>query len=414
MPKTIKQLHQVKLSSAHLQLGMYVCELDRDWLETPFLFQGFLISDPDDLLALKSICEFVYIDLHKTRALNLDLHALANTTQRSEAVYQVSTSIETEIKTANTSYRNAFFEVKTMLQHVFEGEGFSTGNMVVAVRSCLDSILRNPSALLWLTRIKHVDQYTAEHCLNVGIEAMALGRHLGLGRKHIELLGLCGMLHDVGKMSVDQSILNKAGKLTANEFEHIKKHVIFGRDKLNEDSEMPPQVANVAYSHHERLDGQGYPRGLPAHRLDFYTRVITIVDAYDAITSVRCYSSSNSSAEALRILYANRSAQFDEKLVVKFIECIGIYPPGALVEMNTGEVGVVLSVDPLKRLLPKVALVRDADKGHMEQLIVDLAAEPLENGTRKYWVAKVLVDGSHGVDLEDFTIHNVRLSDGAS
>ena len=411
--QSIQQLQTLKVPTSQLQLGMYVSALDRDWLETPFLFQGFMLEDPDDLFALKNLCDYVFIDVIKTRAMTRDLLLTPSVTQpdKPQASYRVSSSIETEIASANRSYRESFREVRAMLDHIYHGETLDVRRMIAAVRPCLDSIVRNPSALLWLTRIKHVDQYTAEHCLNVGIQAMALGRHLGLGIKHIELLGLCGMMHDVGKMDLDQAILNKPGRLSAEEFEHIKLHPVYGRDELARDPNMPEEVIRVAYSHHERLDGKGYPCRLPASSLDFYIRAITIVDAYDAITSSRCYSESHSSAEALKILYSNRGTQFDEKLVVSFIECIGIYPPGSLVEMNTGEVGVVLSVDPMHRLLPKIALVRDENKRPIEQVVVDLSASTAANGGPRHWITKVLVDGSYGIDLKSFTAANVRLTD---
>ena len=166
----------------------------------------------------------------------------------------------------------------------------------------------------------------------------------------------------------------------------------------------------VALQHHERLDGRGYPKGALAGTLDFYTRVVAIVDAYDAITSRRCYSSPRSSAEALKILYEERGTQFDEKLVVKFIECVGLYPAGALVELSSGEVGVVLAVNPEHRLLPKVALIRDAEKRTIPQRVVDLSASRNEEGKPDLRVKSVLVDGSHGIDLEAFTQSNINLS----
>ncbi|WP_304641698.1 HD-GYP domain-containing protein [Pseudomonas sp.] len=411
MSGTIKELHQVQVHVTQLQLGMYVSALDRDWLETPFLFQGFLLTDPDDLFTLRSLCDHVVIDLPKSRTMTLDLPAMHSSEVVPRPAYGISNDVQSEIRAANTGYRQAFSEVRNMLKGIQEGDGFDAAQMRLAVRACLDSVIRNPSALLWLTRIKHVDQYTAEHCLNVGIQAMALGRHLGLGRKHIELLGLCGMLHDVGKMRVDQAILNKPGRVSTEEFEHLKLHVTYGREELSKDPDMPREVIAAAYSHHERLDGNGYPEGLAGAGLGFYTRLVTIVDAYDAITSSRCYSASNSSATALKILYENRGTQFDEKLVVRFIECIGLYPPGALVEMSSGEVGVVLSVDPAHRLLPKVALVRDAGKRPMTQQVVDLAAEQGLQPEQRMRVARVLTDGEYGVDLEDFTIRNISLSD---
>ena len=404
---TTKTLHQIQVPVSQLRLGMYVCLLDRPWLETPFLFQGFLINDEKELLTLRTLCNYVFIDVLKTHVDVSDLSNAPLQPEKAQFAYPVATDVELELGAAAGHYGKAFYEIKNILDAVSRGDSFSTAEMIEAVRDCLDSVIRNPSALMWLTRIKHADQYTAEHCVNVGIQAMTLGRHLGLGLKHLELLGLSGMLHDVGKMDIDPDILNKPDRLTAEEFEIVKEHALFGYQELSKDEDLPEEVKNVAYSHHERLDGKGYPRGLPGHALDFYTRVITIVDAYDAITSKRCYSPSNPSAKALKILYDSRGVQFDEALVVKFIECIGIYPPGTLVQMNTGEVGVILSAEPDHRLAPKVALVRDCHKQPMEQLIVDLRHEPA--GPQALRVNQVLVDGSYGVDLESFTLENIHL-----
>jgi len=387
---------------------MYISELDLPWLETPFLFQGFMLEDPDDLMTLRGLCSYVYIDVMKTRVPVSELQLLP--TAKTPIAYPVTTDIQAEVLAASKRYGTAFQHVRMLLAQIENGEQAGLNAFPELVRGCVDSILRNPSALMWLTRIKHRDQYTAEHCMNVGILAMALGRQLGVGRKHVELLGLCGMLHDVGKMRLDQEILNKPGRLTEEEFEHVKLHVTFGYEELSQDPDMPQEVMKVALQHHERLDGAGYPKGALAGGLDFYTRAVAIVDAYDAITSRRCYSSPRSSAEALKILYEARGTQFDEKLVVKFIECVGLYPAGALVELSSGEVGVVLSVNPQHRLLPKVALVRDTEKLPMPQRVVDLAASLDAAGVPDLRVKSVLIDGSHGIDLEAFTQANINLS----
>jgi putative nucleotidyltransferase with HDIG domain len=407
-PATTRDLHQVRIHPVQLQLGMYVCMLDRPWLETPFLFQGFLLSHDDDLFALRSLCDYVYVDLLLTRVDVSGLKPLKAISGLGPRAYPVTVDIELEIGRASKAYSRSLKEIKHILHCIHDHHNIDIEKMIVAIRGCLDSVIRNPSALLWLTRIKHVDQYTAEHCVNVGIQAMALGRHLGLGIKHMELLGLCGMLHDVGKMRLDQDILNKAGRLTIEEVHHVRLHPVMGRDVLSEDPKVPQEVINVAYSHHERTDGLGYPDQLPAGSLDFYTRAITVVDAYDAMTSRRCYSVGMSPAEALKILYNNVGTQFDENLVIKFIECIGLYPPGSLVEMNTGEVGIVISVSPLRRLSPKVALLLDSQKRPMQQLVVDLMYEPSakDGGMR---VAGVLPDGAHGVSLESFSLANINL-----
>ncbi|RLU00695.1 HD-GYP domain-containing protein [Ketobacter sp.] len=410
--KVTRSRETVKVPTDQLKLGMHVSELDRPWLDAPFVFQGFPVHDEDDLLALKNICEFVYIDVLKS-GMTPDVRS-AMLGRNKPKQYTITTPVEKEIQQANKHYQKAYGEVENILDSAYRDGRIDTTEIRKLIKECVDSIERNPSAMMWLTRIKNVDKYTAEHCLNVGILAIALGRHVGVGRKHMELLGLCGMLHDVGKMKVDQTILNKPSRLTDKEFEHMKLHVVFGREILVEDKTLPNEVIGAAYNHHERLDGKGYPLGMDASALNFYTKVVTIVDAYDAITSQRCYSKGNTSATALKILYENSGSQFDPKLVVKFIECIGIYPPGALVEMASGEVGVVLSVEPTNRLLPKVALLLDADKQPMPQKIVDLKAQREASAEAQHRVKTVLMDGSYGLDLAEFTQHNINLGDAAN
>ena len=402
----------IKVPTDQLKLGMHVSRLDRPWLDTPFLFQGFPVHDQDDLTALKNICEFVYIDVLKTGvAPEVRSPFLGRGAPKQ---YSITTEVEKEIRLANEFYHKSFDEVERILDTAYKGDRIETAEIRRHIKECVDSIERNPSAMMWLTRIKNVDRYTAEHCLNVGILAIALGRHVGVGRKHMELLGLCGMLHDVGKMKVNQEILNKPARLTAEEFEHMKMHVVHGRDILVQDRTLPGEVIGAAYNHHERQDGKGYPTGMDANSLNFYTKVVTIVDAYDAITSQRCYSKGNTSATALKILYEHSGTQFDPKLVVKFIECIGIYPPGALVEMGSGEVGVVLSVEPENRLLPKVALLLDENKKPTQQRIVDLKQQRDLAVDKQHRIKTVLMDGFYGIDLAAFTEQNINLGEAAA
>jgi putative nucleotidyltransferase with HDIG domain len=409
--KTYKERQLVKVPTGELELGMHVAKLDRPWLETPFMLQGFPINKQEDLDALRNICEYVYIDVLKSHYLSPDLRTNPLTPGSPTVQYQTTTTVEQEIRAASVAYQKNLEEIKSLLQNIGRGNDAPHAALLKQhVRECVDSIERNPSAMMWLTRIKHADQYTAEHCVNVGVLAMTLGRHLGLERRQLEMLGLAGVLHDVGKMKLDQDILFKKGRLTREEFDHVKAHTTLGKQLLQADPMVPEEVIAAAYSHHERMDGRGYPEGLPEPHIGFYARVVSIVDAYDAITSRRCYSAPQSSAQALKILYEAAGSQFDQKLVVKFIESIGIYPPGSVVEMDSGEVGVVLSADPDNRLLPKIALLRDADKNPAPQRIIDLKLERKKASGVQHRIKTVLTDGAYGIDLEEFTRYNINLA----
>lgn len=402
--ETVKGRKLVKVTTDKLEMGMYIAKLDRPWLDSPFLFQGFPLERRTDMEKLRSLCSFVYVDLLKSRKHRRQANeeSLDEILNREKTEYRAEIKVEKEIDTASDTYKEALTSVETILKQAAKGEEINARLTKQHVKACVDSVIRNPNALIWLSHIKHVDNYTAEHSLNVGILAIALGRQLGLPRRYLETLGLCGMLHDVGKTKVNLNVLLKPGKLTPEEFEHMKLHTVYGRDLLQHDPLMPPEVIEATYSHHERIDGKGYPEGIDATTLSFFSRITAIVDAYDAMTSNRLYSKQKSSTGALKMLYEQRGKQFDQDLVVKFIECVGLYPPGCIVEMTTGEVGVVIASDAANRLHPKIALVLDQQKKPMQQTIVDLKKMG-DKSHKSFHIKRVVEDGTYGVNLEEVT-----------
>ena len=397
----MKERKLVQVSANEVELGMFVSQLDRPWTETPFMFQGFLLTKREDLQVIKDTCSYVFVDVLKTtsesRARLIPPKQTGRNPRYGQITYQVKHEFEKEIPLASREYHATLKDVKELLTHVRFHAPVELGAVRDQVNACVDSVERNPAATAWLSRIKHVDEYTAEHCLNVGLLAAGLGRHLGLKRKQLENLALCGILHDVGKMLVDQELLNKPGPLTPEEFNEVKMHTVRSAELLGRDNSIPREAKYAALHHHERIDGAGYPRGIRGERISFYTKVISIVDAFDAITSERCYSSAKSPAEALKIIYENRSKQFDEELSIKFIEFMGLYPPGSIVEMSTKEVGVVLSSDPKHRLHPRVLIVLNANKEPTEHRVVDLKNR---DAVDRMGIKASLDDKAYGIDIE--------------
>lgn len=402
----------VKVTTDKLEMGMYIAKLDRPWLDSPFLFQGFPLERTEDLDKLKSLCDFVFVDMVKTRSMErrVSSETVNDIINREKTDYQEAAPVEDEVAEARHTYDHALSHIESMLREAATRGEVNARLIKRHVKACVESVVRNPNALIWLSHIKHVDNYTAEHSLHVGILAIALGRQLGLPRRYLETLGLCGMLHDVGKTRVDRRILLKPGKLTREEFEEMKRHPGYGRELLQHDPLMPAEVLEATYSHHERIDGSGYPDGVDASMLSFYTRIISIADSYDAMTSTRIYARSRTSTAALKTLYEQRGSHFDQDLVVKFIECVGLYPPGCIVEMTSGEVGIVIAADQSHRLYPRVALVLDDQKNPVpNHTIVDLRKlDPV--GKRSYHIKQVLEDGTYGVRIDEFTREHTRVS----
>jgi HD-GYP domain-containing protein (c-di-GMP phosphodiesterase class II) len=395
----------VKIPVSELRIGMYVSKLDRDWLDTPFLIQGFFIESSQDVATVASFCEHVWVDAARKTKLAAES---SNPSDLFGRRYARDTSVFQEHQKSTGFFGQARNLTKSLLDDIQLGGGINTEAAKATVNECVQSVLRHPDALLWMTRLRQESEYTAEHCLNVCILAVAFGRHLGLSEEQLQQLGLCGLLHDVGKMRVPPEVLNKPGGLNPKEMRIMMAHTIHGRNLLMAAGNIYSGAIDVAYNHHERMDGQGYPRKLSGDAISLFSRIVSIVDAYDAMTANRCYQRARTSTEALKIIYQERGKQFDEKLALAFLETVGLYPPGSIVELYNGAVGVVLEASTQYRHLPLVMLVRSAggdklDKGQICNLSL------IESGqlSKDHLIRKVHADGAFGISLRAFQEKNL-------
>ena len=392
IPPNIEKL--VKVNASDIKVGMYMSFPDRPWLETKFLFQGILLTTEKQVSEVRGQCQHIFVDRGKSRTIQTAREPVPMET----VAPPILKPVEKEFAVAQKTHVDTKAEIQQNLKRLVAGEGINVTRIRGSVKSCVKSIVTNPNALMWLGRLRSKDNYIAEHCLNVGILAIAFGRHLGMGLDELETLGMCGMLHDVGKLKVDQKILDKPRSLSEEEFAIIKDHCRIGRDILSQDESMPKTIIEAAYGHHERMDGSGYPRGLKADSLNLYTRMISIVDTYDAITTNRCYDKSRPATEAMKVLFGCRSTQFEPALVEKFIECLGIYPTGSLVELHSGEGAVVIDSNKNSRLNPRVSIVLDEEKHSRSPLVIDTALEGSDAAERT--IKRVLDENEFPVDLE--------------
>ena len=414
-----------KISVQDLRPGMYVSELDRPWLETPFLFQGFEILSDEQIEEIKRYCRHVYIDTDeghdiqptfrpvvsiasrvevpedKPRQQTIDLEKVVNNFtpgHRRPPRYHDVTSVEEEIGRAREIVTTTRETVYNIMDDVRLGRSINTTAAKKVVADMVDSVIRNPDALMCLNQLKNKDEYTALHSLRVCVLALAFGRHLDLTNEELNMLGIGALLHDVGKMKVPNDVLNKPGRLTEHEFELMKSHVPHGVAILDQTHGIAPASIDVARFHHERYGGGGYAGGMKGDRIGLFGSVGAIVDCYDAITSDRCYHIGMSAHDALKKMYSWRGKDFQPLLVEQFIQCMGIYPIGSVVEMNTGSIGVVISVNRQRRLKPKVALVLNADKTpFLPVKVIDLMYQAAESPGREVEIRKVLPPGEHGV-----------------
>jgi putative nucleotidyltransferase with HDIG domain len=392
---------RMKVDAGQLVIGMYVVELDRPWTDTAFLYQGFRIQQQQEIRLLQDVCSYVWVDAQ--RSLGVREQAAENAAQSTPLEPLLAkVDFTQEMQHAVPAWHAAREESLRILQAVKLGQELDIGAVKEVVKECVDSILRNPSAMLWLARIKNGDEYTAEHSLRVAILSIALARELGLPAYQLEQIGICGMLHDVGKLKVPSEILNKPAALTADELRIMQGHAAEGRKLLMSNQQVTAATVDVAYSHHERLDGRGYPRGLDGSKIPYFAKIIAVVDSYDAINSDRVYSKGRSNLESLRILMEAANSHFDEEIVSCFVRLIGIYPPGEIVELSNGEVAIIIGCPPGSKLKPKVLRVLNADKQPCPELVIDLACTASDPAGKPYRIREVHSSGAFGIDIEAY------------
>ncbi len=365
---------------------MYVAELDRPWTDTPFMFQGFMLSTPQQLDALKKYCATVIVDLERSAAIETPTPRIA---------YPERAPVEQEIGPAKTAYSNSRVLMRDVISAVRIGKTLDAKRLNAAVTSMTQSVLRNPDALLLFSQLRTKGEYTESHALDVSIYMITFGRFLQLEPGQIEFLGYLGLLQDVGKVRLPKDLLEKRGRLTIEEFEQAKLHVNYSVEILRSTPGLPGDLPRIAALHHERHDGSGYPKGLRGSEIGMIGSIAAIVDTFDALTVKRPYADPVSPSAAISMLYKWRGVFFDAHLVEQFIRCIGIFPVGSLVELNTGEVGVVIAQNLTKRLLPRVMVIRDAEGNPMmPRKLLDLAKEPKAKKDEPYRILGTLEYGA--------------------
>ena len=228
------------------------------------------------------------------------------------------------------------------------------------------AVAQNRTALLALTTLKNYDNYTFTHMVNVSILTMGQARGLGIDGPLLREFGLAALMHDIGKVRTPLEVLNKPDKLTDDEFAIMKRHVVEGAEILRQTPDIPALAPVVAFEHHLRLDGTGYPDGAKRSSLNIGTMLCSIADVYDAMRSQRAYQQAFPSERILQVLKRNDGTQFDQNLVRRFVQLIGIYPAGNLVCLNTGEVAVVLKVYAPDPYRPHVRVLISRDGTRLE------------------------------------------------
>lgn len=403
----------ISLAVSDLQPGMFVSELDRPWLETPFILQGFLITEHDEIDVLNEYCKTVIVNTIQSKLSsdyfkNLKRQSIGKTLEETFPTRKLKTycdtiSFDDELKVAQDVYED-YEHLSSRMYETFRSSNHvdlnSAGNII---NGLVDSIIRNPDACILLHKMEKKGDYLYSRALGTSLWAAALARQIGLPPADIRTVTLGGLLCDIGKVRISNPILEKETSLNEDEFRLVQQHVLADEKFKEQFPELSEPLLNIIRCHHERHDGSGYPNGLSGEDIPVFARMVGLADCYDAMTHKRSYAGAVPPYQASKELYELRDIHFQGELVEEFIQATGIYPVGTLVELNTGEVGVVVADYRTRRLRPKLLMVLNRKKEYLEQpYYLDLSATKNNSGKDMIEIRKSLETGAYGLDVDDY------------
>jgi putative nucleotidyltransferase with HDIG domain len=398
--------------------GVYIRLEHLAWFEHPFLFNSFKIKDEQQIEVLKrlDLGEVVCVPEKSDRAPLEPEEAAgiapapAPSEQSVEDLWRVKrerarllAEKKRRIAECEARYASAVQDVTELMRLVLAGKPQAVPQAIRLIEGLTPSFLADRESTLHLMTLQGQAERLYFHALNVAVLSLMVGHEVGLTERELLYLGAGALFHDVGKVQIEKRILKKPGALTRAEQAMIQRHPELGRDMVAPIREFPRPALEVIVQHHERMDGTGYPRGLAGEAIDRLARITAIADAYDNHCNRPDPADSYTPYQALSHMFSREQSRFDRELLSLFIRCLGVYPPGTVIQLSNGAIGMVVSVNPQYQLYPSV-VVYDPEIPKKEALVIDLSEE------RELTIDKSIRPAQLPRDIYDYLNPRTRIS----
>lgn len=374
-----------KISAQQLLPGMYVVDLHCRWLDTSFWRQQFLAGD-DAIIARVIRDGVTEVSIDTSRGIDLppapafSMARINEIERKFKSMAEIKARVVPKVSLGEERRRAARLlpeateTVTNLIASARAGISVDAGQLEPLVQRMIESVMRNPDALVPLARLKQMDTYATEHAVATAALIIALGRQQGVSERDLEKMALGALVKDIGHAAIDARLIAKTGALSSAEVSVMQSHVEEGLAVLEATTKLPELSVAVVLEHHERFDGGGYPYKMVGEDISLAGRMASIVDSYDAMTSQRPYRQAISPSMALARLYDERGSQFDPALVAAFVRTVGIYPVGTLVLLESGHLAVVDATHLENSLTPIVRVIYHTGRQqYVEPVTVDLA-----------------------------------------
>lgn len=426
--------NRIKIEVCALIEGMFVADLDCPWHKTPYPLQGFYVRSDREIKELARFCRYVYVDERKTRKKSTyaprqpapmkpqkkdAAKALDQTVQsltlpplviKSPQHYKIETTIKKEVNRASKLHRHVYEAIGDVFSSIINGGEVSVKETEHVAEGMVESVVRNPDALVWLSKMSDEDAYSYQHSVKSSIWALVFGRHLGLDKSLLKTLAMGVLLSHIGKLKLSTELLEKEDALSDDERGEYQNYVQYGVEIVEQMNTLPNGVVSIIKFHQERHNGTGYPQGVTGDRIPLLAKIAGLVDHYQDMINPRNSSQGLSPLQAVSKLFELRNITFQQDLVEQFIEAVGVYPTGTLVVLNSNEVGIVTGHNMDRRLLPRIMVVLDENKQPLKAgKVVDLKEYNKDkvNGSM-LCISESLPKGAYNINENEFLLTGAK------